>query len=68
MNRKHTPSKRYGRLSIDQVAYCFEELDKGASQEALAFELRISTTTLRRYLRAAERYGFSFWSVNRSDS
>lgn len=67
MKRKHIPSKYHGRLSIDQVAYCFEELDKGASQEALAFELRVSTSTLRRYIRAAERYGFSFWSVNRCD-
>ena len=54
------------KLTIDQVAYAFEQRGLSASYESLALELGVSVTCLRRYMRGAERYGFSFWLQNPS--
>ena len=49
------------KLSIDQVAYAFELRGLSVSYEWIAQDLDVSYTTLRRYMRNAERYGFAFW-------
>ena len=53
------------KLSIDQVAYAFELRGFSVSYEWIAQDLGVSVTCLRRYMRGAERYGFSFWDTYR---
>lgn len=52
------------KLSIDQVAYAFELRGLFCSYESIALDLGVSTTTLRRYMRNAERYGYAYWFNN----
>ena len=57
--------KRTGRaLTIDQVAKAFELRTKGLYYSNIALTLGVSVSTLQRYMRAAERYGYAFWSDN----
>ena len=53
--------KRKRCLSIDQVAEAFELHTKGVYYCNIAVLLGVSELTLRRYMKAAERYGFAFW-------
>ena len=50
------------KLTIEQIAECFELVNKGVYYENLALIHGVSEQTLRRYMRAAELYGYSFWS------
>ena len=49
------------KLTIEQVAYAFEQRSLSVSYEWIAQDLGVSYTTLRRYMRNAERYGFAYW-------
>ena len=49
------------KLTIEQVAHAFEQRSLFVSYEWIAQDLGVSYTTLRRYMRNAERYGFAFW-------
>ena len=49
------------RLTIEQVAYAFELRTKYRDYESIALELGVASTTLRRYMRNAEKLGFDFW-------
>lgn len=49
------------KLSIEQVAYAFEQRGLFCSYESIALDLGVSYTTLRRYMRNAEHYGFAYW-------
>ena len=49
------------KLTISQVAYAFELRGLFCSYESIALDLGVSTTTLRRYMRNAELWGFAFW-------
>ena len=50
------------RLTIEQVAYAFELRGLFCSYEAIAMDLGVSCTTLRKYMRNAENYGFAYWA------
>ncbi len=52
------------KLSKDQVAEAMELLDQGVSFEAVANEFDVHRSTLSKYIRCAELYGYSFWSRN----
>jgi hypothetical protein len=54
------------KLSIEQVAYAFEQRGLFRSEQWIANRLGVSLSCLRRHLRGAERYGFSFWTQNPS--
>ena len=58
-NRKAPPFKP--KLTIEQIAECFELVNKGVYYENLALIYGVSKHTLKRYMRAAELYGYSFW-------
>lgn len=51
-------------LSIEQVAEAFELRQKGVYYANIAMILGVSETTLRRYMKAAEKYGFSYWNID----
>ena len=57
--RKPQPFKP--KLTIEQIAECFELVQKGVYYENLALIYGVSKHTLKRYMRAAELYGYSFW-------
>jgi len=52
------------RLTIDQVAEAMELANKGVYWGNIAEILGVHPSTLMRYIRAAEIYGYSFWSPN----
>ena len=52
------------RLSKYQVAEAMELLDQGVVFEAVANEFDVHRSTLAKYIRCAEMYGYSFWSRN----
>lgn len=58
-SKKAAPFKP--KLTIEQIAECFELANKGVYYENLALIHGVSEQTLRRYMRAAELYGYSFW-------
>jgi len=49
------------KLTIEQVAYAFELRGLFCSYESIAMDLGVSTSTLRKYMRNAENYGFAYW-------
>lgn len=49
-------------LSIDQVAEAFELHTKGVYYCNIAVLLGVSELTLRKYMKAAEKFGYAFWS------
>ena len=49
------------RLSIEQVAEAFELRTQRVCYETIALILGTDRGTLRRYMKAAERYGYDFW-------
>jgi len=49
-------------LSIEQVAEAFELHNKGVYYCNIAVLLGVSELTLRKYMKAAELYGYAFWS------
>ena len=56
------------KLTIDQVAEAMELNQKGVHWQNIADVFGVSRMTLMRYVYGAERYGFSFWEKERSDS
>jgi hypothetical protein len=52
------------RLSIEQVAEAFELRQKGVYYANIAMIFGVAETTLKRYMRAAEKYGFSYWNTD----
>lgn len=52
------------KLTIEQVAEAIELLDSGVTFENVAGAFEIHRSTLARYIRGAELYGYSFWSRN----
>lgn len=52
------------RLTIDQVAEAMELADKGVYWGNIADVFGVHRSTLMRYIRGAEMYGYSFWSQN----
>lgn len=50
------------KLSIEQMAEVFELRDKGVGWWNLSVLFNVSDTTLRKYHRNAEEYGFDLWS------
>ena len=52
------------RLTIDQVAEAMELADKGVYWGNIAEVFGVHRSTLMRYIRGAEMYGYSFWSQN----
>jgi len=51
-------------LSKNQVAEALELYDEGYYWWQIATMMRVSQSTLMRYIRNAERYGYSFWTGN----
>ena len=62
MKRKQLPVKY--KLNIEQIAQAMEMLDQGVTVGNVANEFEVHSSTLARYIRGAEMYGFSFWSRN----
>ena len=62
-SRKKVLPVRY-RLSKYQVAEAMELLDQGVVFEVVANEFDVHRSTLAKYIRCAEMYGYSFWSRN----
>ena len=58
LHRRH---KRKPRLSIEQIAEAFELHNKGVYYANIAMVFGVSHRVLRRHMKDAERYGFSFW-------
>ena len=52
------------KLSKYQVAEAMELLDQGVVFETVANEFDVHRSTLAKYIRCAEIYGYSFWSRN----
>jgi transposase-like protein len=55
---------RQHALSKEQVAEALELYDEGNYWWQIAIIMRVSISTLMRYIRNAERYGYSFWTGN----
>lgn len=55
------------KLTIDQVAEALELQNSGVFIWAIAKLLHVHESTLRKTLRNAERYGFSYWSTQPTD-
>lgn len=55
------------RLTIDQIAEVMELRQTGVYWENIAAIFNTNTSTLMRYVRAAERYGFSYWTDQPED-
>lgn len=51
------------KLTPEKVREAQSLRDKGVSVAAVAFEFDVAETTLRRYLRAYNRYGESYWTT-----
>ena len=52
------------KMTKYQVAEAMELLDQGVAFEAVANEFDVHRSTLSKYIRCAELYGYSFWSRN----
>ena len=52
------------RLTIEQIAKAMEQRTKRVDYESIAREFGVAPSTLRRYMRNAETYGFAFWNQN----
>lgn len=59
--KKHSRS-RIPKLRIDEMAEVMELREKGVSWDNLAIIFDISRTTLKKYYRNAQLYGFDFWT------
>jgi len=55
------------KLTIDQVAEALELRNSGVFVWAIAKLFDVHESTLRKTLRNAERYGFSYWSTQPTD-
>lgn len=55
------------KLTIDQIAEVMELRQTGVYWENIATLFDTNINTLMRYVRAAERYGFSYWTDNPED-
>jgi hypothetical protein len=53
MNRK-----RVKRITIEQMAWVFEQRASGVSVESIACSLMLKPRTLKRWIREAEIFGF----------
>lgn len=62
MRKKQMPVTH--KMTIEQVAEAIELLDKGVIYENVARVFGVNKSTLARYVRGAELYGYSFWSRN----
>ena len=51
------------KMTKEQVAEAMELLNAGVTAESLGIVYGISPSTLRKYIRNAETYGYSFWSA-----
>jgi transposase-like protein len=51
-------------LSKKEVAKALELAEEGHYWWQIAVMLGVASSTLMRYVRGAERYGYSFWSEN----
>ena len=54
-------------LSKKEVAKALELADAGHYWWQIAIIMGVANSTLMRYVRGAERYGYSFWSDNPSE-
>lgn len=61
MKLQHWGKKKPPKLTKEQMAYVFEEQDRGVSQYALATELKVAEKTLRTYIAKCKELGFDFW-------
>jgi len=52
---------RQHALSKEQVAEALELYEEGNYWWQIAIMMRVSQSTLMRYIRNAEKYGYSFW-------
>ena len=52
------------KMTKEQVAEAIELLEKGVICEHVAEVYGINVSTLRKYVRGAELYGYSYWSRN----
>lgn len=50
------------KLSIDEMGEVYELRRKGVSWDNLSMIFGVSTTTIRKYYRQAEMFGFDLWS------
>lgn len=55
-------------LSKEQIAEAMELADRGVYLENIAMVFGVGRLTLTKYMRAAEKYGYSFWSQNPDDT
>jgi|OM-RGC.v1.035005465 hypothetical protein len=55
------------KLTVNQIAEALELRQTGVYWENIASILNTDRNTLMRYVRAAERYGFSYWTDNPED-
>lgn len=53
------------KLTVDQVAWAFEQIDQGVPLKAIALDLDVHPTTLSRRLRLAEELGFEAFENRR---
>lgn len=53
---------RQHALSKEQVAEALELYEEGNYWWQIAIMMRVSQSTLMRYIRNAEKYGYSFWT------
>ena len=59
---KMTASNNPSLLSKEQIAEALELASDGWYWQNIADKFGVSASALMRYVRAAERYGYSFWS------
>lgn len=50
------------RLTIEQIEAAVSLIATGVHKQNIATIYNVDTTTLRRYIRAYNRYGKSFWT------
>jgi len=55
------------RLTIEQVAEAMELANNGVHWQNIAAIFDTDRSTLMRYIRNAERYGFSYWTQHPED-
>lgn len=62
MKKKYLPVTY--KMTKDEVAEAIELLEKGVIYANVAKVFGVSASTLRKYVRGAELYGYSYWSRN----
>lgn len=60
--KKKTLGMRMPKLTIEEMAEVFELRDKGVSWVNLSMIFNISDTTIKKYYRNAQRFGFYYWT------